>query len=225
MNLKQEKAKKICYKKPILRKLNYDYMCEKAWEMLEECQALQWLDGADEEVLLEAFDDDDEQLFEFRMLFSTLSVDCEKFIEDLKEFGVPDHFDDFVCFSADGNEFGGMMGYESIEGDYFGIEPFMYPWCDEATQKRLERLTKVEILETAKNCFKVMTAFLSISSRYEDLKDAFDILKGKQLNFLGTIKEIEKLYESANYENFCGKATWTFDRLVIELPQEIWVQC
>ena len=70
-----------------------------------------------------------------------------------------------------------------------------------------------------------MTAFLSISSRYEDLKDAFDILKGKQLNFLGTIKEIEKLYESANYENFCGKATWTFDRLVIELPQEIWVQC
>lgn len=221
MAVKQEKVRKLCYKKPLLKELNYDFMCEKAYEMQEECQALEY---ADDDEILEAFDYDEEQLFEFKMLFSTLSADCENFIEDLQEFGVPEHFDDFVCFSANINDFGGMIAYDNTESDYYGIEPFMYPWCDEATQKRLERLTKVEILETAKNCFKVVTSFLSISSRYDDLKDTFDILKNKQLNFLGTIKEIEKLYESANYENFCSKATRMLDKLVAELPQEILIQ-
>lgn len=221
MAVKQEKVRKLCYKKPLLKELNYDFMCEKAYEILEECQALEY---ADDDEILEAFDYDEEQLFEFKMLFSTLSADCENFIEDLQEFGVPEHFDDFVCFSANINDFGGMIAYDNTESDYYGIEPFMYPWCDEATQKRLKRLTKVEILETAKNCFKVVTSFLSISSRYDDLKDAFDILKNKQLNFLGTIKEIEKLYESANYENFCSKATRMLDKLVAELTQEILIQ-
>ena len=85
MAVKQEKVRKLCYKKPLLKELNYDFMCEKAYEILEECQALEY---ADDDEILEAFDYDEEQLFEFKMLFSTLSADCENFIEDLQEFGI-----------------------------------------------------------------------------------------------------------------------------------------
>ena len=223
MSVKQEKVRKLCCKKPLLKELNYDFMCEKAYEMQEECEALQWIDDADEEALLETFSDDEEQYFEFKMMFSSLSADCERLLNDLNEYGVPDCFDDFVCFSANNSDFGGMIGYDTAESDYFSIEPVLWPWCNEAVQKRLERLTKVEILETAKNCFKVVTAFLSVSNRYEDLKDAFDILEDNQLKFLDTIKEIEKLYESANNENFLGKATRSFDKIVEEIPQEVWL--
>lgn len=30
MAVKQEKVRKLCYKKPLLKELNYDFMCEKA---------------------------------------------------------------------------------------------------------------------------------------------------------------------------------------------------
>lgn len=223
MAVKQEKVRKLCYKKPLLKELNYDFMCEKAYEILEECEEMQWIDSADEDALLEVFYGDEEQYFEFKMMFSTLSSDCERFAEDLHEYGIPDYFDEFVCFTANKEDFVRMLGYDKEESDYFSIEPEFYNYCDEIVKKKLERLTKIELLNTARNCFKVITSFLSITNRYENLKSAFDILKDTQINLLDTVKEIEKLYESANAENFFGKATRSFDKLVAEIPQESWI--
>ena len=103
----------------------------------------------------------------------------------------------------------------------------MWAWCSDDTRKKLERLTKIEILETARNCFKVLTAYLSVCNRYEDLRDSIDILRDKNLKYLDTIKEIDKLYYIAECDNFYeySNSTKEFDKLIKLLPDDVWIQC
>ena len=227
MNKKKKRAKELRYKKPMLKDLNYEYMCEKLYEIIEKCDEVQYFEDTDDETLLEALDGDEDEAWEFRMMFSSLSADCERFAEDLKEYGVSEHFDDFCVFGSCGDDFGGLVGYDSYECDYFGIEPEMWAWCSDDTRKKLERLTKIEILETARNCFKVLTAYLSVCNRYEDLRDSIDILRDKNLKYLDTIKEIDKLYYIAECDNFYeySNSTKEFDKLIKLLPDDVWIQC
>ena len=88
MNLKQKKAKELRYKRTMLKELNYEYMCEKLYEIIEKCDEVQYFEDTDDETLIEALDGDEDEAWEFRMMFSSLSADCERFAEDLKEYGV-----------------------------------------------------------------------------------------------------------------------------------------
>ena len=89
------------------------------------------------------------------------------------------------------------------------------------------RMTKEDLITSARQCFKVYQAYIGLRHRYDCLKSAMDILKDENTGYIKTIKEIEKLYEKASkqkgYYADCSKEWKEFERYTDALPQEAWV--
>ena len=142
--------------------------------------------------------------------------------EELQDdYLVPEFFD--LWFAAMGG--GEMLGYDEYEGDYYSLERFDEELAQQESRKKLERMTKKEIIDMASQCFKIATDYLSIKNRYEDLRAALDILRGKNSGQLKVAMEIDELYEKM-WEN--GYLQYDierrFDRMVSEVHPAIWVQ-
>ena len=89
------------------------------------------------------------------------------------------------------------------------------------------RMTKEDLITSARQCFKVYQAYIGLRHRYDCLKSAMDILRDKNTGYIKTIKEIEKLYEKASkqegyYANY-SKEWKEFERYTDALPQEAWI--
>lgn len=84
------------------------------------------------------------------------------------------------------------------------------------------------IYAAARQCFKVYQSYIGLRSRYDSLKAAIDILRDQNTGFLQTIKEIERLYETASKEQGITakySTEWKeFERYADALPQEAWIQ-
>lgn len=223
-DIKREKAKNLRYKKAIVKEINLDYINETLCQIQEDCDEVRYYCDSDEETLINALDGDEDQTYEFKMMFSDLCAECERMYEQLNGEYVDDHFDDFFT-AIGGAEYGdGLYGWDGYEGDFYGIE--YEEFAEEESGKRISALTKKEILNTAKNCFKVYAAFNGLQVRYYNLKAAMDILKGENTEYLQAVKEIEKAYDAAEKENFdsWNKATKYFDKIIEALPSEAWLQ-
>ena len=116
---KKIKAQNLRYKKPIAKNLNLDAITQDLWNMQEVCEEIRWYtdseDGGDS--LINALSDDEDEAYEFKMAFADLCAECERMLEDLQEEWVPECFD--IFFVAVGA--GDLLGWDSYEGDYFGI--------------------------------------------------------------------------------------------------------
>ena len=134
------------------------------------------------------------------------------------------YFDNFFVAMGGGDFGSGILGYDDSEGDYFGLDIYESEFAEEESQKRLQRLTKSEIISTATRCFRIFMAFTGVYSRYQDLKTAIDILKDRHNGFIQTIRQINELYEKANEEYFYGETTRKFDKMLSNLPDYVWVQ-
>ena len=87
--------------------------------MGELIQDVQWF-MSDEDNLVNAMDGDEDEAFQFKMAFSDLAAELERFEEDLNNEYIPDCFDDL--FPAVGAVyFGGYLGWDDFEGDYFTL--------------------------------------------------------------------------------------------------------
>lgn len=223
MNIKSEKARHICYKKTLVSGINYDDIVNEVCEIMEDCDEIGYYSKEDFEGLADILGND-ELAYEFKMMFGTLSADCYKLSEDLQDYDIPEYFDDFFVAVKGGNYGEGLLGYDADEGDYFGLDTSESWLAENKARKRIERLTKAEIINTATECFKIFMAYMSVQNRYQDLKTAIDILKDRHLGLLQTIKQINELYEKAEEENFRGEHIKEFDRLLDALPYDIWVK-
>ena len=225
--LKQHKAKSLRYKKPILKNMNYDFICEEIYEMGSEIADVQWF-IEDEDNLVNALDGDEDEAFEFRMAFSDLAAELERFEEDLRNEYVPDCFNDL--FPATGSdEFGAWLGYDSYEDDYFGLHPYEYGAAQKEAEKRICRLTKNELLEAVGACLKVYASFMALKYRYDCLEASLNIIREKNLEKLKLIKAIEEQYlraeeESNHFKYQCGKEIRQFESMLDQVPQEYWIQ-
>lgn len=219
---KRLKAKEMRYKKPIVKDLNFDTIRIELWEMQEACNEIAYLD---DDTILNAFGDDDEDAAEFKITFETLAYDADRMAEDLENEYVPEYFDTFFAAIGAGDYGGGLMGFDSCENDYFGLMDYEEGWAEEEAQKKLERLTKKELIEAAGICSKVLFCYVGLKYRYDCLKASFDIIRGKALGYIEVIKEIDKAYKdmfSDDY-NTQKKAVDSFERLTMELPEEVWL--
>ncbi len=77
------KAMNLRYKKPIAEGLNLDDIRNTLWDISEACGDVQYYVDGDDETLLNALDGDEDDAYEFKMMFSTLSAECEQMIYDL----------------------------------------------------------------------------------------------------------------------------------------------
>lgn len=225
---RREKARNMRYKKPLVRDLNLEEIQNNLFDMYSACEEIGYMCTDDEsfETLTDALDGDEEEAYEFRMMFSELSNECEMLSSDLDECWVPDCFDKFFVAVAGGNE---MMGWDSYEQDYYPIDGIENEWAVRDATKQLKRMTKDELIEAAKQCFKVYQSYVSLKYRYDCLEASMEIIREKNNGIIKTIKEIEALYEQANADSdgfkYCfGESIGKFERLIRTLPQECWIQ-
>ena len=221
------KAMNLRYKKPIAKGLNLDDIRNSLWDISEACGDVQYYIDSDDETLLNALDGDEDDAYEFKMMFSTLSAECEQMRYDLDNEYIPEYFDLFFTAINKGGE---MLGYDTYEHDYYGLSSFESGLANEEASKKIKALTKDKMIETMQYCFGVYQAYIGLTYRYDCIKSAMDILRSENTSYLKTIKEIEELYEKADGETEGFKYCWNgstlkkLDRLLENVPQEAWIQ-
>ncbi len=226
---RQEKARQMRYKKPIVKDLNYNSIKEYLWEIQEQCSDVQWY-CEDKDTLIDALDGDEEEAYEFKMMFSGLEADCERMLDDMNDWmfeSLQEFFNLFFVVMGAENDFGGLLGYDSYEEDYFGLEDFSAEWVESDARKKIERLTKKEIVDMAKQCFRIYQSFIALRYRYDCLKASLDILQEKNQGHIQMIKHFEEVYERADKESMGFKYGWKesteLDKLLDVMPQEVWL--
>lgn len=154
-----------------------------------------------------------------------ISNESERLLEKLENYEVSDHFDDFFI-SAGGCDVGNdIMDNLDLYDSYIELDSYEIGLAEGEAQKRLQRLTKQEIIRTAHQCFKIFTEFSNVYRRYQNWWAVMNIVEDNQREFTVTIEAIEKQYEKANDNLFCfGEETKKFDRLLRNLPDIVWVQ-
>lgn len=221
---KREKARQLRYKKAIAKEFNLESIKETLCDIQEECDDVKYyFESDDDDTLLNALCGDEEQEWEFKMMFADLCAECEQMWMDLDEGCIPECFDTF--FGAVNS--GKMMGWDEYEGDYFGLYgDYEDEIAKKENKKRMLRMTKQEIIEAACLCFKVAQAYMGLMRRYDCLKAALDILRDENTGFLQMVKQIEEKYEAAEKEGFYSwyKSTKEFDVLLENMPQIAWLQ-
>lgn len=216
------KARNLRYKKAISAELNLEQITQNLWEMQEQSSNIRWWYAQGDETMLDEMIGDEEESYELRMAFSTLDADCEQMIDDLDNEWVPEFFD--VFFGAIvGGSCEGMLGFDSYAGDYFDITGYEESLAQKECCKRMKAHTKDEILDAYSVCFRVAINYISLKNRYDNLKSYIDILNGTNTGFLKTVKRIEELYDEFSNDPL-SLATREFDRLVNNMPDEVWLQ-
>lgn len=225
---KREKARQLRYKKPIVKNLNLMNIQQELWDIHEECENVHWYFDTDEDTLINALDGNEDEAYEFKMMFGDLCAECDRMISDLNEEWVPDCFDRFFVAIGAGEDFGGLLGFDSYEQDYFGLS-CTDAFAEDESKKSLERMTKNDLIAAARQCFRVYQSFIALRHRYDCLKAAMDILRDQNTGYLQMVKQIEEVYEKADKESFgfrykfC-KEVIELDRILENMPQEAWIQ-
>lgn len=225
---KRQKALQMRYKKPIAKNLNLDFIIQDLWDIQEECEDVRWYtdseDGTDS--LVNALAGNEDEAYEFKMAFADLCAECDRMSEDLREEWLPKCFDIFFVAVGAGDTYGGLLGWDPYEGDYFGID-CSDSFAEDEAKKKLKQMTKDELIAAARQCFKVYQAYIGLRNRYDSLKAAIDILRDQNTGYLQTVKEIEKLYEEASKDQWSRKE-WSkesreWERYTNALPPEAWI--
>lgn len=219
--VKREKARNMRYKKSALSTLGIETIKDELYEIGSECSNIQWFVD-DDETLLNALDGDEEEEYEFRMMFSDLSAKCDQLDYAIRENYVTEHFDDLLVGIL-GDRYR-VVGYDGYEEDYFNLTSWEGGLAQKESGKRLMRLTKEDLLSVAGQCLGVVISFLDIRHTYDYLKSTFDILKNENTSVLKMVKDIEEAYEKANEADFYGENARSLDILIQSLPERFWLE-
>lgn len=92
----------------------------------------------------------------------------------MNEEWVPECFDIFFVAAGTGEGYGGLLGWDSYEQDYYGID-FTDAFVEDEAKKKLKQMTKDDLIAAARQCFKVYHAYIGLRNRYDSLKAAIDI--------------------------------------------------
>lgn len=224
---KRVKARNLRYKKAIAKDINLEQIREDLYDIMEACDDVRYYFEDDDDTLINALDGNEDEAFEFKVLFGDLSAECESMHADLQWEYIPDCFDNFFVAIGKGEQ---LLGWDPYEGDYFGLS---FGYEDELArkeaEKRLLRLGKQRLIEAAQRCFVIFRAYIGLMHRYDCLKAAIDILRDKNTGYLQLVKQINEAYEKANKASDGFKYDWgqeirEYDRLLSCMPDMAWIQ-
>ncbi len=225
---KRFKARQLRYKKPIVKELNLGYITQDLWDIQEECENIQWYTDSDdgEDSLINALDGDEDEAYEFKMAFADLCAECDRMREDLSEEWVPECFDILFVAAGAGETYGGLLGFDEWEQDYFGLDG-SEAFADDEAKKKLKQMKRDDLIAAARQCFKVYSAYIGLRNRYDSLKAAIDILKDQNTGYLQAVKEIERLYEAVSADDWSrkeySKESREWKMYTDALPPEAWI--
>lgn len=229
--LRAKKARNLRYKKPIATQMNLETIKENLWEMQSECSDVRYFfdDSEDPETLLGELLGDEGEAYEFRMMFSDLSAECDQFLDDLSNWEWSDYLEEyFNLFMVLEDRTGHLAGYDTYEHDYFGLESsYEKEAAIEAAHEKLKKeLTKDKLLEFFQRCMRILVSYCALQYRYDCLKASLDIVREQNAAHLMAVKEINALYTKADEETrgfqFCwrSEAYTKLDEMIKAMPQE-----
>lgn len=183
-----------------------------------------WYMDQDDETLINALDGNEDDAWEFKMMFSDLACKAENLQHTMGEWIVREKYDDCTV-ALIGNRYE-LVGYDSYEEDYYSLTGYDSELATTEAGKRLMHHTKAEIISIVGQCLGVLIAFLDVRQQYDYLKATMDILRDENTSILKQVKEIEKLYEAAAEESFCAwsPVTEKLDVMISYLPDRLWVE-
>ncbi len=221
------KAKNLRYKKPIVRDLNFDRIREDLWEIGDACEEVRWYVDSDDgsDTLINALAGDEDEAYEFKMAFADLSAECDRMWDDLQNEWVPKCFDAFFVAVGAGAYYGGLLGWDSYEGDYYGLASYDDDFAKDEVHKRLKQMTKDDLIAAARRCFRIYHAYIGLRYRYDNLKAALDILRDQNTGVLQVVREIDRLYDALEgaWSDY-GKEAREWKQYTDALPPEAWLQ-
>ncbi|MDE7137093.1 MAG: hypothetical protein K2O29_01350 [Ruminococcus sp.] len=151
--------------------------------------------------------------------------EAERLLTQLEDYEVSENFDNFFIATGGCDVGNDIMDDLDLNYDYIELDFYEIGLAEEEAQKRLQRLTKQEIIRTAHQCFKIFAEFSNVYRRYQNWLAIMNIVEDNQREFTATIEAIKKQYEKANDNLFCfGEETKKFDRLLHNLLDIVWVQ-
>lgn len=228
-----QKARALRYKKPIVRDLNLETLKQNIYDMQETCYDVQYgIDGDDGDEIISAMLGDEDETIEFKMMFSDLSSELEQFVDDMDNWEwreyIEDYYDLFMVNGSVAQSFGGLYGYDSFEGDYFGFQDsYEEESAEEYAFQRLKKdLTKDKMLTVFKLCMKIFTQYVGLQYRYDCLEASLDILRERNVGHMKAVREINELYDRADKEThhfqflWKGDAYGKLDKIIEAMPQE-----
>lgn len=229
---KAEKCQNLRYKKPALMNLGYYAITEKLDEIQEVCSEIHWAFD-DDETLINAFDGNDEEAWEFKMAFTEIEGEAYQLSECLREqFFYGDdparNFDD-CSVALIGNRYS-AVGYDDYEENYYSLTSYETRLATTDAGKRIMRKTKAEMLSTIGQVLGIILSFQNIELKYEYLKSTIDFFKDENMSVLKVIKAIEEKYKNLFDKDgkldrwHKGKEIKEFDKIVAELPEKYWVE-
>ena len=223
-----QKAEALRYKKPMLSELGYSEIHRGLYEIEEECaDVLYWF--GDDESLTAAFDGDEEEAWEFKMVIADISGNAQRLREQLNE--VEWQFDDIEQDYNDctvaliGNRYQ-VIGFDSYEEDYMSMTGYQQHLAETEAGVRLMRKTKKEIISTVGMCMGICFSYADLKNQFSTIQAALEILRGTNREVTQAIKDIERLYEWCEREDdWCGKEAEEFNEVLKRLPERFWIEC
>lgn len=215
------RAKALMYRKPICKDLSLLSISETLEEISEFTDNITW--AFEDEKILNALNQNDDDEQEFRMMFADLGADAERMLNDIQEKYIPECFDIFFPAMDGDNE---LLGFDTYEQDYFTIE---YPeMAVKYAKKQLSYLTKDQLIEAAGCCFRLYQSYMGLFNRYHNLRAALEILRDENQRHLEEVERISELYNEANEETHGQFYNWdpSVKRLQAacdRLPSSAWV--
>lgn len=222
--LKIDKARNMRYKKSVLESLSFEAIAYEIYEMMEVCADIHYaLDGAELDTITESLDGNEEESYEFKMMFSDLEANLERLLESIQEY-TEDDFDECTVGLLGRKQ--KVVGYDSYEEDYFSLGSYESELAIEESCKRLKRLTKDALITRIGQCMSIAVAFLDVRQQYDYLKATLDILKGENQALLQQLVQVDKLYQLAETTGFnpYEQVTKDYDALIKTIPDRFWVE-
>lgn len=156
---------------------------------------------------------------EYKELFNELSAGAFELLQALHDSDVSEHWDDMtVALLGDTTR---VLGFDSVQMDYYGMLCNQEEWATEEAAKRLERLSKHDLIKTFKRVMTVLVCFF-------DIKAAHDCLTSivQELDEKGAI--LERKNEAINriYEDYTDLEHKELDKLIesISPNSRMWVE-
>ena len=230
IEVRREKARSLRYKRSALDSMGAEYIERRLDEIQEACDDVQYFMDGDGKTLLDALDGDEEEAYEFQMMFADLSGDAYKLQEAINQWGFDwQDYDDATVAMLSGHY--ELVGFDRFEMDYYSL---LSPWDEELAQKesskRLMAKTKKDLLDCIRMSWKLFVAFFDLDQRYTHLEATMDILRGDNTAMLAVIRDIEAKYDammskqSATYHGLDKKAEKEFNALLEHLPDKAWIE-
>lgn len=209
---KADRSRELRYKQPALQSMGYHEVVSELDEIMEQCDEVTYY--IDQDSLVEALDGNDDDAWEFQMMFTNLSAKASELYDALMEMDVQGNYDDCTV-ALIGNRYS-MVGFDDMEEDYFDLCSYESELAQTTAGKRLMRMTKNEMISTIGQCFGLLVAFLDLRQQYDYLKATIDILTDENHSILQQVKDIENAYEQEDWSQI--------DSIVMLMPDRLWVE-